>query len=172
MAVKPAIGGDVAGDVEAAAAEIRHEHATPAQPGEQCGDAAGDDVLLVAMNHRRLSKRLPQARRERIAALAADVARAQNLDLETTHPRGALPVAERDQPRRHALGHVPGELEGIALRAADDAILGIERCRDDVRHAKVVERSAAHQDVVGSLSRFLDVSPLTAPATRLTSGRR
>jgi hypothetical protein len=60
VTVKQAIGREIAGNVEPSATEVGHEHPAPTQPGEYRSRAAGDDVLLMTVDHGRVRQRPPQ----------------------------------------------------------------------------------------------------------------
>ena len=131
--VIPAVGRDECRHVEAAASEIRDEHAAAGQACKRGRDAARDDVLLMAMNDRRPAQCAKHRRCDRVGSLAAHIPRiVQHHHLELSNAFVPWSSAECDQPGHHSLGHVSRQLERIPLRSANDPVTGIERRRNEV----------------------------------------
>ena len=150
VAVKPAVGRHERRDVEAAATEIGHEHTASREPGECGGDAAGDDVLLVAVDDLGAAQRGWQRRGNRIRALSTHVMAGEDPDLEPSDLFAAVLRTERDEPGLHAFRHVSRELERIPLGAADDALIWIERRRHEMNdQSPANSASAARASVAG-----------------------
>ena len=62
------------------------------------------------------------------------------------------------------------QLERVALGAADDPVLGIERRGNEMRDADIAR--AFHHGVVDRLSRPRVAIPWTMPLARASSGRK
>ena len=136
--VIPAVGRDECRHVEAAASEIRDEHAAPSQACKRGRDAARDDMLLVAVNDRRPAQSAKHRRRDRVRSLAAHIARiVENHHLELSNAFVPWSCAEGDQAGHHSLGHVSRQLERIPFRSANDPIPGIEGRGNEVHDGQL-----------------------------------
>src|SRR5207253_4925991 len=71
--VVPAIGLDVSAEVPAAAAQGTGEDTPPGEPTHDGGHRAGEDMLLMAVDHVGPTDLVHEGGRQRIAPLAADV---------------------------------------------------------------------------------------------------
>jgi hypothetical protein len=132
MPVEPRIRGDIRRDVVAAAPEIADEHALPGQPAPRGHGAAHEHVMLVTVHDVGSPQFAKHFETERVGALPAhepgvpDRPHLQRADLFLTPL-----VSECHQRRRDAIDHLPGQLEGVPLRAANDTV-GTEERGDDV----------------------------------------
>lgn len=72
MTVVPAIGGDVAGEIPTAAAEITHEHLASGEPAKQRRQAARQHMLLMTMHDGGSPQFVNQAQGEGIDRLPSD----------------------------------------------------------------------------------------------------
>ena len=140
--VKPGVGRDVSGYIPAAAAEIADEHALARQTAPCGRGAAHQHVVLMTVNDVR-SPHLPKhIETEGVGALPAH----QPGVSHRPHPQRpdllfAGRLTKRDERRRHAIGHLSGQLQRISLGTANDAA-GAERCRNDVDNLHRASASA------------------------------
>ncbi len=139
VAVIPAVGRDIRRDVPAAAAEVGTEHTAPERTRRERREAARDHMLLVAVDDVRAPHFADHRRGYRIRPLSSHVPRvAGDANVQRSDPFVPLAFAERQQPRRHSIRHVPRELEHVALPAANDPVAGVEQRRNDVQHSPLI----------------------------------
>src|SRR5579875_1721394 len=126
----PAIGADVSRNIPAAAAQVGDEHGPPGKPAVRGGQSAGKDMLLMAVDYVGAAQLGEELERYRIGALTARIPGAAEHYYAQAIP-GLAPVmaAKGNQRRGRDPRHMAGQFVYIALRAADDAVVGIEQRR-------------------------------------------
>jgi hypothetical protein len=128
MAVVPAVGGDVRGDVPAAAAEVADEGAPARQPCVGGGGAARQDMLLMAVDHVGAAQLGDHPPRQRIMALASHVPGvAQHMNFQVPDAFIHFALAEAQQRGRCNFRHMPSKFVRIALTASDRAVSAEQR---------------------------------------------
>src|SRR3974390_447975 len=116
MAVEPAIGRDVTGDVPATTAEVADEDTPAAQAAEGGSETSRQYVLLMAMNHVGFAQLGEHRPLDWVEAFAANIPGfAQHADSERPHRFVQLAAAEAQQRGRHDFGHMTRQFERIAL---------------------------------------------------------
>src|SRR6185369_3034386 len=137
VAVVPAVGGDICGNIRAAAAKIGHENLFAEDVRECCGGATGKYVLLMAMDDVSMSALAENGDGERIVLLSADVPGiADDSYFEVAEAFGARFLAEGEHACGSDVCHVARQFKCITFRAAQHAP-ATEECGHDVQDTRM-----------------------------------